>query len=70
MIADRLDTLVELGVQRLKISVDPFHQEYVDIEPVRRLAAAAKAKLGPDHVLVRWEKYLCRSQISDFRFQI
>jgi hypothetical protein len=56
-------------VQRLKISVDPFHQEYVDIEPVRRLAAAAKSMLGLDRVLVRWEKYLgdSRFQISDFR---
>jgi len=58
LIADRLETLIALGVQRLKISVDPFHQEYVDIEPPRRLAAAAKEKLGPDRVLVRWEKYL------------
>jgi MoaA/NifB/PqqE/SkfB family radical SAM enzyme len=67
LIADRLDVLVQLGVQRLKISVDPFHQEYVAIEPVRRLAAAAKEKLGPDHVLVRWEKYLSdfKSEISD-----
>ena len=58
LIADRLKMLVELGVQRLKISVDPFHQEYVDIEPARRLAVAAKRMLGPDRVLVRWEKYL------------
>jgi MoaA/NifB/PqqE/SkfB family radical SAM enzyme len=65
LIADRLDTLVGLGVQRLKISVDPFHQEYVDIEPARRLASAAKERLGPDRVLVRWEKYL-----HDFEFQI
>ena len=58
LIVDRLDALVALGVQRLKISVDPFHQEYVDVEPARRLAAAAREKLGPDRVLVRWEKYL------------
>jgi len=69
LIADRLKMLVELGVQRLKISVDPFHQEYVDIEPARRLAATAKRILGPDRVLVRWEKYLgdLRFQISNFR---
>lgn len=59
LITDRLNTLVALGMRRLKISVDPFHQEYVEIEPVRRLAAAAKTLLGPDRVLVRWEKYLC-----------
>jgi MoaA/NifB/PqqE/SkfB family radical SAM enzyme len=67
LIADRLDTLVGLGVQRLKISVDPFHQEYVDIEPARRLASAAKRMLGPDRVLVRWEKYLdvgCASPLA------
>ena len=58
LVADRLETLVGLGVQRLKVSIDPFHQEYVDIEPARRLAVAAKRILGPDRVLVRWEKYL------------
>jgi MoaA/NifB/PqqE/SkfB family radical SAM enzyme len=67
LIADRLDTLAALGVQRLKISVDPFHQEYVDIGPVRRLAAAAKETLGPDRVLVRWEKYLCGEGVSPLR---
>lgn len=65
--ADRLNVLTELGVQRLKISVDPFHQEYVDIEPARRLASRAKEILGPDRVQVRWEKYLtdCGLRIAD-----
>jgi hypothetical protein len=58
LVADRLKMLVELGMQQLKVSVDPFHQEYVDIEPARRLAVAAKSILGPDRVLVRWGKYL------------
>jgi len=64
LIAGRLSTLAALGMQRLKISVDPFHQEYVDIEPVRALAAAAKRLLGPDRVLVRWEKYLRGEGVS------
>ena len=34
----RLRRLDELGMYRFKISTDPFHQEYVDTEPVRRLA--------------------------------
>jgi len=55
---DRLAALIELGVRRLKISVDPFHQEYVEIEPVRRLARVATEVFGPDRVQVRWEKYL------------
>jgi MoaA/NifB/PqqE/SkfB family radical SAM enzyme len=54
----RLKALDELGMQRLKISVDPFHQEYIDIEPVRLLADMASNILGPDRVLVRWRKYL------------
>jgi MoaA/NifB/PqqE/SkfB family radical SAM enzyme len=69
LITDRLNVLVELGVQRLKISIDPFHQEYVDIEPARRLAVLAKERLGAERVLVRWEEYLedTKSPISDLR---
>jgi MoaA/NifB/PqqE/SkfB family radical SAM enzyme len=54
----RLKRLDELGMNRLKISTDPFHQEYVDAELVRRLAEEASDVLGPDRVLVRWRKYL------------
>jgi hypothetical protein len=54
----RIKRLDELGMNRLKISVDPFHQEYVDIELVQRLAAISKEILGNERVLVRWEKYL------------
>ena len=58
IVKDRLKVLDELGMRRLKISCDPFHQEYVDIEPVRRLAKTAREVIGQDRVLVRWEKYL------------
>jgi MoaA/NifB/PqqE/SkfB family radical SAM enzyme len=54
----RLKKLDKLGMYRLKISADPFHQEYVDIEPIRRLAAMATEILGPQRVLVRWRKYV------------
>jgi len=69
LVAERLNMLIALGVQRLKISVDPFHQEYVDIEAARRLARIAKEMFGPDRVLIRWEKYLTDFgfRISDFR---
>jgi hypothetical protein len=66
LVLDRLRRLKSLGVRRLKVSVDPFHQEYVDIESARRAARLAKQIFGPDHVLVRWEEYL----ISDLRFEI
>jgi len=54
----RLKKLDELGMHRLKISTDPFHQEYVGTEPIRRLADIATEILGPKRVLVRWRKYL------------
>jgi len=58
IVNERLKALNEFGMHRLKISVDPFHQEYVDIKPVRLLAETASDILGGDRVLVRWEKYL------------
>jgi len=57
-IKERLKILDEIGMHRLKISCDPFHQEYVDIEPVRRLARIATEVLGERRVLVRWREYL------------
>jgi organic radical activating enzyme len=54
----RIKILDGLGMLRLKISTDPFHQEYVDMEPVRCLANIAIETLGFDRVLVRWQKYL------------
>jgi hypothetical protein len=49
--------LDEFGMERLKISCDPFHQEYVPIERVRLLMATANEVLGQHRVLVRWQKY-------------
>jgi len=58
IIKERLGVLDELGMHRLKISCDPFHQEYIDIELVRRLARVGRGLLGDERVQVRWEKYL------------
>lgn len=58
LVKDRLERLLALGVQRLKVSVDPFHQEYVDAEPAHRLASIALEMLGPERVQIRWEEYL------------
>jgi len=54
----KLKTLDKLAMLRLKISCDPFHQEFVDIEPVKQLADTARQILGPERLLVRWQKYL------------
>jgi len=58
IILDKLKQLDDLGMHRLKISCDPFHQEYIDIALVRRLAQTGAELLGPERVLVRWQKYL------------
>jgi MoaA/NifB/PqqE/SkfB family radical SAM enzyme len=58
IVRQRLKRLNELGMHRLKISTDPFHHEYVDIEPIRRLAEIANEMLSHERVLVRWRKYL------------
>ncbi|MHC4221520.1 MAG: hypothetical protein ACYST9_03785 [Planctomycetota bacterium] len=58
IIRQRLKALDELSVHRLKISCDPFRQEYVDVEPVRRLASLAVELLGKERTQVRWRNYL------------
>ena len=60
IILNQLKLLDAAGMKKLKISWDPFHAEYIDIEPVKRLAETAEELLGPGRVLVRWKKYLQR----------
>lgn len=57
----RLRALDEAGLGRLKISCDVFHAEFVSVEKVRVLMRIAREILGPDRVLVRWEKNLTDS---------
>jgi len=57
LIVKRLRLLDSVGMERLKISYDPFHAEFIDIEPVRLLAEVAGEVLGKRRVLLRWEKY-------------
>jgi MoaA/NifB/PqqE/SkfB family radical SAM enzyme len=58
IIKQRLKALDRLGMHKLKISCDPFHQEFVDVELVKRLAKIAADTLGPSRILIRWQKYL------------
>ena len=57
-IADKLRQLDALGMDRLKISWDAFHEEFIDVENVCRLVAVGRKVLGNDRVLVRWEHHL------------
>ncbi|MBE0536708.1 MAG: radical SAM protein [Phycisphaerae bacterium] len=58
IIREQLGFLSDRGMERLKISWDAFHAEYIDEGCVRRLVETARELLGPARVLVRWEKYL------------
>jgi MoaA/NifB/PqqE/SkfB family radical SAM enzyme len=57
-ILKRMKILKEYGIKRLKISWDPFHAEYIEEKNVTLLADTAKEVIGPENVLVRWDKYL------------
>ena len=58
MAVERIKLLDNAGMDRLKISWDPFHAEFIEQEKVELLVNAACEVLGRDRVLVRWEKYL------------
>jgi hypothetical protein len=54
----RIEALGEAGMEFLAISADPFHQHYVPLEQVRRLAELGRKTLGPTRVQVRWEEWM------------
>ncbi|MHC4288941.1 MAG: radical SAM protein [Planctomycetota bacterium] len=55
---DQLRLLDGLGLDRLKVSWDAYHEEFIDIEKVRQFVHIARQVLGQARVLVRWEKHL------------
>jgi organic radical activating enzyme len=57
-IRDRLKFLDANGLEKLKISWDVFHAEFIDPEAVLRLREIAEKVLGKERVLVRWQRYL------------
>ncbi|MFW6154606.1 MAG: hypothetical protein ACOC95_05260 [Planctomycetota bacterium] len=54
----RLAALDETGMGHLRISADPYHQQFVPIERPRRLARVAAEVLGAERVRVRWWPWL------------
>lgn len=57
-LADQIRFLDSRGLDRLKVSWDAFHEEFIGIDKVRRFVHIARNILGPHRVLVRWEKHL------------
>ncbi len=50
----RLEQLDALGMERLLVSADVYHQEFIPFDRVRRCVAIARQVLGPRRVRVRW----------------
>lgn len=50
----RLELLDALGMERLVVSTDVFHQEFVLFDCVRRCVETARRVLGRGRVIVRW----------------
>jgi len=57
---DRLLKLRKQGVQRLWISCDIFHQQFVPLSHVTRLMSISKRILGEGSVIMRWPSGLTR----------
>jgi hypothetical protein len=57
-LTDQLRFLDDCGLDRLKVSWDAFHEEFIEVEKVRQFIRIARGVLGPERVLVRWEKHL------------
>lgn len=64
-ITDRLRLLDEAGMEKLSISADPYHQQFVPIEHVRLLARVATDVLGSARVQVRWADWLAEGFDTD-----
>jgi hypothetical protein len=54
LVRTRLELLAALGVQKLVVSADIFHQVWVPLERVQRCVAGARRIFGPGRVNVRW----------------
>ncbi|MBN2447483.1 MAG: hypothetical protein JXO22_12195 [Phycisphaerae bacterium] len=54
LVRSRLELLDAFGMERLVVSTDVYHQEFVPFERVRRCVEIAREVLGPERVRVRW----------------
>ncbi len=54
IVEKRVTALANLGMQKLSVSADPYHQQFVDPVRVRTCVETARRVLGPQCVQVRW----------------
>lgn len=65
IVRERLKELKDLGLTKLQVSTDAYHQEYVPIENVRRLAHVALEVLGEKGFQARWQDYMESPDLVD-----
>jgi hypothetical protein len=65
LVTQRLQELRQLGLTKLQISTDIYHQEYVPIERVRLAAAVGREILGEKAVQVRWRDFMAEPVLTD-----
>lgn len=65
IVYQRLGQLDQLGMGKLGVSADPYHQQFIPLERVRRLVEVGREVLGPDRVQVRWQEWLDNGQDTD-----
>jgi hypothetical protein len=65
LVRSRLELLDRLGLERLAVSSDVFHQEFIPLERVARCVEVARRVLGPGRVQLRWRDFY--AQPADLR---
>ena len=60
IIRERLKELKSLGLKKLQISTDVYHQEYISLDLVQRAVEVGRQILGPNQVQVRWRDFLAQ----------
>ncbi len=57
LVRERMAELKEIGLTKLQISTDVYHQQYIPIENVRMAAEIATEVLGEKRVQIRWRDF-------------
>jgi len=58
IVRDRLAALDDAGLDRLTISADPYHQQFVPLQRVCMATRVGREVLGPQRVRIRWQEWV------------
>lgn len=65
IVRQRLSQLRDLGLTKLQVSTDIYHQEFVPIERVELAVSVAREVLGEKGVQVRWRDFLAQPVLTE-----